>query len=105
VTSIAGRQLYGFHNGFGTVALFKNVLQIAISTSGVLYVADTDSSIVRAVDTAGFCPDGSYSTTLSNPNCTVAPAGYYKPKISFSDNYYMCAAGLVEKTVCLRVGW
>jgi hypothetical protein len=48
------------------------------------------SFMILIVLGSGKCPDGEY---LSGSNCTDSPAGYYKPSVAFSDNYYICGEG------------
>jgi hypothetical protein len=40
---------------------------------------------------SGYCLAGYYSVGLYA--CAQVPAGYYKPKASFSDSYYICGPG------------
>jgi hypothetical protein len=94
VTTIAGSLTSGQTNGFGTSARFNFVANIALTSDGTkLYAADQTGRRVRLVDSAGYCPSGQYSTTSGTTSCSVTPAGYYKPRLSFSDNYYVCDQG------------
>jgi hypothetical protein len=93
VTSLVGGAAAGVRNGFGTNAILNNPSQLAIATDGKIYVADSLNKRIRIVDTAGYCPSGYFSTTTNSYNCTISPAGYFKPKASFSDDYYICPAG------------
>jgi hypothetical protein len=96
VTTVAGSTfgLTGFADGFGTNSLFNRPGMIGISTSGVLYVPDSGNYRVRAFDTAGYCSDGYYASIPGNvSSCQQSPAGYFKPREPFSDNYYVCSQG------------
>jgi hypothetical protein len=53
-----------------------------------------NNSVNLELGFAGYCPDGRYAATVGSTTiCTKAPAGYYKPRVAFSDNYYVCANG------------
>jgi hypothetical protein len=93
VTSLVGGAAAGVRDGFGTNVILNNPSQLAIATDGKIYVADYSNKLIRLVDTAGYCPSGYFSATTNSYNCTISPAGYFKPKASFSDNYYICAPG------------
>jgi hypothetical protein len=54
-----------------------------------VYFIDHRSSL--QVYYLGFCPSGYYSS--SSGQCAQSPAGYFKPRVSFSDNVYICGAG------------
>lgn len=41
----------------------------------------------------GYCPAGQYASSSNSVGCLDSPAGFYKPRVSFSDNYYICPAG------------
>lgn len=58
VTTLAGKVgNSGNTDGKGSAALFSNPQGIAVSKSGVVYVADTNNSVIRAIT-----PDGTVST-------------------------------------------
>jgi hypothetical protein len=42
---------------------------------------------------SGYCSAGSFAATPGSASCSQAPAGYYKPRASYSDNYYICGEG------------
>lgn len=113
VTTIAGWGS-GSINGLGTSSRFNGPHELAYSTTGLLYVADSDNYDIRLINLggrvsfafrlrvmignfAGRCGAGSYvkSPTL----CTLVPRGYYEPPQAFSDNYYLCPAGYYSPTV------
>jgi hypothetical protein len=91
VTTIAGSSTSGLVNGFGTNARFSIPGYVAIDTAGRIYVADTGNKRIRLVDTTGACAAGQYGSLSLSCNTTLA--GYYKPRISFSDNVYICPNG------------
>ncbi|QTE34877.1 NHL repeat-containing protein [Mucilaginibacter gossypii] len=50
VTTIAGTGVYGFANGPGASASFRLPTDIAINSSGDLYVADLDNNMIRKIE-------------------------------------------------------
>jgi hypothetical protein len=50
---IAGSVASGYKNGVGTVAIFSNPIQLAISTSGTIYVVDSSNNMIRSVNLNG----------------------------------------------------
>lgn len=94
VTTIAGDSLSaGTVNGFGTLANFMNPYQVALDSNGRILVADVNGNRIRLVDPAGYCGGGNYATVVGATNCASSAAGYFKPRVPFSDNYYLCPAG------------
>lgn len=106
VTTIAGG-VSGSTDGFGTNAALTSPKLIGITTTGQLYFTDSTHYTVRLMDTtgtiflntifrfthngvAGRCASGYYTY---QGVCLSSPAGYYKPALSFTDNYYICATG------------
>jgi hypothetical protein len=44
----------------------------------------------------GYCSDGYYTNPVRTTSCSPTPSGYYKPRVSFSDNYYACSANYIS---------
>ena len=57
VTTLAGSDTYGHQNGSGNEVQFTNLGAIAVSPSGMVYVADRDLSYIRAIDPSGNVSD------------------------------------------------
>ncbi|MEB3196762.1 MAG: NHL repeat-containing protein [Candidatus Sericytochromatia bacterium] len=57
VSTLAGSGSWGASDGVGVAASFKNLSDIAVDASGVVYVADYDPSRIRRIQ-----PDGTVST-------------------------------------------
>jgi hypothetical protein len=49
----AGITTAGYQNGIASVAQFKTPKGIAIDSTGIVYVADTNNSVIRKIDTSG----------------------------------------------------
>ena len=83
VTTIAGNGTAGFADGNGTAAQFKSPGALTVSSSGVIYVADTQNQRIRKIDTAGnvttiagsgtagFADDSGTSAMFNGPNSIV----------------------------------
>ena len=54
VSTLAGSGLYSYADGVGSVAHFRNPRGVAVSSSGVVFVADSESSRIRMITTSGF---------------------------------------------------
>ncbi|MHB1045548.1 MAG: SMP-30/gluconolactonase/LRE family protein [Thermoanaerobaculia bacterium] len=53
VSTVAGNGTYGFADGPGASAMFRNPYGVAVDSSGDLYVVDTSNHRIRRIDTAG----------------------------------------------------
>jgi sugar lactone lactonase YvrE len=95
VTTVAGSATLGQSNGFGTQAIFTGLKMIALSTSGdQLYLSDYNTNRISILDLTGYCPAGEFASLRGVAgSCVASPAGYYKPRAAFSDNYYVCPNG------------
>ena len=67
VTTIAGNGNWGYADGFGTSAKFREPHTLAISSSGVLFVSDVQNNRIRKIELQS---DGKYkvSTVAGNGN-------------------------------------
>ena len=52
VSTLSGSSL-GSANGLGTVAKFNAPYDVAVSSSGVIFVADSSNYQIRSIDTSG----------------------------------------------------
>jgi len=69
VTTVAGKGTSGFTNGVGTNAAFYYPRGLAVTSSGNLYVSDTNNNVIRLTT-----PDGSTATFAGTiPPPTAAP--------------------------------
>jgi hypothetical protein len=112
VSTIAGGGFPMSTNGFGTNAVFNSPAHIALSTDSKIYVSEVNGNQIRLVDNAGslltviplsvsssfraysgVCSAGNYARTPGSTLCDPSPAGYYKPRVAFGDNYYICGPG------------
>lgn len=121
VTTLAGVGGGGNVDGFGTIARFGRLVHLWLTPTGQLYMPDWTNGNVRLLDTTGvkisifssniqvlyvwigFCSNGRYASVYGTTNCITSPAGYYKPRASFSDEYYICSPGtyaIAGSTVC-----
>jgi hypothetical protein len=55
-TLIGGSLSSGMVNGVGTNAQLGGIHSLALSSSGVLYVADTTNKVIRVIDPTGTIP-------------------------------------------------
>ena len=53
VTTVAGQTTSGYLDAMGTQAKFNYPLGIAVDSTGILYVADTDNHMLRKVTISG----------------------------------------------------
>jgi hypothetical protein len=79
VSTVAGTGVLGSNNGISNQATFNNPQGITLDSSGVLYVADTDNSLIRKIS-----PDGMVSTfagsTIGNTDGTGSVARFRNPQ-------------------------
>ncbi|MDW7692310.1 Ig-like domain-containing protein [Flammeovirgaceae bacterium SG7u.111] len=61
VATVAGNGSFGFVDGVGVSAMFKNPYSVAVHSSGQIYVADTYNNRIRKI-----LPDGTVSTLAGN---------------------------------------
>ena len=61
VSILAGSGLYSYADGVGSAASFKNPLGVAVSSSGVVFVVDSDNQRIRVITTSGSVVNRSYS--------------------------------------------
>jgi hypothetical protein len=52
-TTYAGITTPGYQNGIASVAQFKTPKGITIDSTGIVYIADTNNSVIRKIDTSG----------------------------------------------------
>ena len=53
VSTLAGSGLYSYADGVGSAASFRSPGGVAVSSSGVVFVADSDNQRIRMITTSG----------------------------------------------------
>jgi serine/threonine-protein kinase len=86
VTTLAGTGTYGFADGPGASAMFRNPSSVAVDSSGNVYVADSGNNQIRKITSAGvvstlagsgtasYADGSSTSAMFSNPNGVAVDA-------------------------------
>lgn len=93
VTTIAGGSTSSYSGEYGTSASFFSPKHLALSSAGVLYVAQGLRPRVAKINLNGVCEAGYYLVNVGTLVCDQVPAGYYKPINYFTDIRYVCPAG------------
>jgi sugar lactone lactonase YvrE len=96
VTTVAGSGAHGSANGQGTAASFDFPNRIAIDSSGTIYVADSASSLIRKIDTAGNVTTLAGSPTPGSTNGQGTAASFNSPAgiaLDTSGNVYVADTG------------
>ena len=55
VTTLAGSGVSGYADGLGTSAIFARSKGIDVTSSGTIYIGDTNNARIRTLTTAGLC--------------------------------------------------
>lgn len=96
VTTVAGNGVATFADGTGTSASFNRPSQIAVDTSGNLFVADLYNSRIRKIDTNGvvttFAGNGN-STFADGTGTMAAVCNPFGITIDTSNNLYVADSG------------
>ena len=80
VTTIAGNGVYGYVDGAGISASFKNPYGIGIDRSGNLFIADTDNHRIRKIIiSTGVVSTVAGSGSVGSVNATSTSASFYYP--------------------------
>jgi hypothetical protein len=95
VTTLAGTGSAGSANGTGTAASFTNPFGVAVDSSGNVYVADTNNSLIRKI-TAGVVTTLAGSGTQGSANGIGTAAQFTLPRgiaVDSSGNVYVADTG------------
>jgi sugar lactone lactonase YvrE len=79
VSTVAGTGVLGSNNGISNQASFNNPQGITLDSSGVLYVADTDNSLIRKISADGMVSTFAGST-IGNTDGTGSVARFRNPQ-------------------------
>ncbi|MFY7886516.1 MAG: hypothetical protein ACOVOV_16905, partial [Dolichospermum sp.] len=96
VTTIAGFSTFGFVDGIGNVARFRDPTGIAIDNSGNIYVADTGNHSVRKITSTGVVTTIAGSSTFGFVDGSLAQSRFNNPKgitLDSSGNIYVSDSG------------
>ena len=64
VSTLAGSGLNSYADGVGSAASFKSPAGVAVTSSGVVFVADSDNQRIRVITTSGLLYFGIQSKLL-----------------------------------------
>jgi glucose/arabinose dehydrogenase len=94
VSTLAGSGVYGFADGLGTAASFRNPFGVAVLPNGVVVVADTDNQRIRLIT-----PEGLVSTlaggAIANPTGPAASPDYADGTASAARFGYPCSVAVL----------
>ncbi len=81
VTTLAGSAgSSGRTDGTGTAALFNEPFDVAVDSAGNVFVADTNSSVIRKITPAGVVTTFAGSGTRGSSDGTGTSASFYEPR-------------------------
>ena len=79
VTTLAGSSIAGFENGTGVAASFNYPRDVAVDSSGNVYVADASNHMIRKITAAGVVTYLAGYTTSGSTNGTGTAASFNGP--------------------------
>lgn len=80
VTTLAGTGTYGYVNGTGTEASFSNPCGITVDSSGIVYVADNNNSVIRKISANGTVTTFAGNGIATSKDGTGTSAGFHSPQ-------------------------
>ena len=92
VTTLAGSGVSGYTNATGTAAKFSAPLDVAVDSSGNVYVADSNFSVIRKITAAGVVTTLAGSGSPGYVDATGTSAAFFTPysvAVDASGNVYV----------------
>ena len=96
VTNFAGDGIQGFLNGQGTAARFNSPSDIAVGPSGNIYVADSQTNIIRMITSSGAVTTFAGTGATGSADDLALLATFFRPSGIFVDaneNIYVADSG------------